>query len=143
MTYYCFQKKERITLPKKANDPAIIEILHNYTPSTQWEIAFSDDENHITVGAPIPTDREDFEYVISVGESGIYIEGGCYKDTVRGFVSLMEQIFCYGKGDYRAECGILRDSARVGMRAVHLCFFPDFSVEEMRKVIRTCGMGTS
>ena len=140
MTYYRFLQTERITLPKAADNSAIIEILHNYTPATCWEIEFSDDDKHITIGAPTPVAREDFEYVISVSESGIYIEGGCYKDTVHGFVSLMEQIFCYGRSDYRAECSTLRDRARVGMRAIHLCFFPDFSVAEMRKVIRTCGM---
>ena len=140
MKYYFFKQKEAITLPQKANNPAVVEILHNYTPGIEWEINFSSDERHVVIGDPVIEERGENEYVISISEGGISIEGGCYKDTIHGFVSLMELIFCYGRRDYRAECAVIRDSARVGMRAVHLCFFPDFSVAEMQKVIRTCGM---
>ena len=140
MEYYYFKQKEKISLPKKANDPAVTDILHNYTPGIEWEITYSDDDLHIIIGEPESESRDGFEYVISIGKMGVYIEGGCYKDTIHGFVSLMELIFCYGRRDYRAECGITRDSAKIGMRAVHLCFFPDFSIAEMEKIIRTCGM---
>ena len=101
MTYYCFKQKESITLPKKADNPAIIEILRNYTPGIEWEIKFSDDDCHIAIGAPDICDREGAAYIISVTESGIYAEGSCYKDTARAFVSIVEMIFCYGKRDYR------------------------------------------
>lgn len=140
MRYYSFKQKERIVLPQAANDPAIIDILHNYTPGIEWDITFSEDDRHITVANPTPEEREGFEYVIAISEGGIYVEGDCYKDTARAFVSLMELIFCYGRRDYKAECAVIRDSAKTAFRAVHLCFFPEYSIKEMQKVIRVCGM---
>lgn len=140
MNYYYFKQKESVTLPSKANNPAVIETLQNYTAGIEWEFNFSDDEKHIIIGNAEAAERGEYEYLINITEGGIYIEGENYADTARGLVSLMELIFCYGRRDYRAECQTIRDKARIAFRSVHLCFFPDFSIKEMRKVIRTCGM---
>lgn len=140
MTYYCFKQKESITLPKKADNPAIIEILHNYTPGIEWEINFCDDDCHITVGSPEVCDREGAAYVISVSEGGIYAEGSCYRDTARAFVSIVELIFCYGKRDYRIECDIIRRSPRMEFRSAHICIRPETTLLQIRKVLRSCGI---
>lgn len=140
MSYYYFKAHENITLPRQANNPAIVDILQGYTPATDWNINFSDNMTEIIIGNGKREDVGDYEYVINVTEDGIYVNGKSYKDTVRGFVSLMELIFCYGKNDFRAECALIRDRARLPFRSIHLCFFPENTVEEMRRVIRSCGM---
>ena len=141
MKYYKFHQIESIVLPRQADSRAVWEILHNYTPGIEWDVTYVEDEHHIRIGQAAQTDVPDGkEYVIHIQEDGISIGGRDYRGTIRGLVTLLERVFCYGKHDYRAECADLDVTPRVAMRCLHLCFFPENSVEQMRRVIRAAGV---
>ena len=140
MLYYAFASKETIVLPHRANSPAVTDTLRNYTPGIEWDITYTDDEHHIRIGGAAPINAEGKEYAISIRMDGISIGGRDYGGTIRGLLTVLEMIFCYGRGDYRAECIERADEPRVAMRSLHVCFFPDFTVDQMRRVIRAAGV---
>ena len=140
MSFYKLSKNEKIILPEKANNPAVLDTLHNYIYTLTPNLEFSDTENCFTIGEPTPCDLEGKDYAINVTENGIWVGGKDYKTTVKGFLTLLEMIFCFGRDDYRVDCGKTLDSAKISFRAVHICLFPEYSLNTIRKVIRTCGM---
>lgn len=140
MSFYKLSQNEKIIMPKKANNPAILDILHNFTYTLNLQVEFAEDETLFTVGNPTPCDLCDEDYVINVTEEGAYVKGKDYKSAIKGFLSLLEMVFCYGKDDYRIDCVCKKESAKIPFRAVHICIFPENTVEELRKVIRVCGV---
>lgn len=140
MLYYRLNPRETILLPRRADSPAITETLCNYAPGIEWNILYTDDECHIRIGNGVASNSADKDYTIHVGTDGIGIAAQDYKGAVRGLVTLFEHIFCYGKQDYRVECMERAERARVPMRALHVCFFPEFTVAQMRRVIRAAGV---
>lgn len=140
MNFYKLSKNEKIVLPKKANNPAVLDTLHNYIYTLTPNLEFSDSETCFTIGNPTPCDLEGQDYVINVTEQGAFVCGKDYKSAVKGFWTLLEMIFCFGRDDYRVDCGKTLDSAKISFRAVHICLFPEYSLNTIRKVIRTCGM---
>jgi len=140
MNFYTIKPIQKIILPKKADNPAITDLLNNYAYGIKWDIEFSDNENEIIIGDVSSICVDDFEYVINTTESGIYIGSNSYKGTIHGFVTLLEMIFCYGKYDYRIKCGILKETPKISFRSVHMCLFPEYSIEKIRKAIRICGI---
>ncbi len=140
MKFYKIPTNDKITLPKKANDPAVLDTVQNYAYTVKWDFSFTDDDTVFSIGNAAPVDIGDAEYVINVTEEGVFVKGKDYKCAVRGFLSLLQRIFCYGKNDYRIEAACIRDSAKLPFRAVHICLLPEYTVNTIRKVIRTCGM---
>ena len=141
MLYYNFNQKETILLPRRADSPAITEILRNYTPGIEWSFVYTNDDCHIHIGAVASMEvQRGKEYAISVKTDGIAIGGQDYKGTIRGLLTLLELVFCYGKHDYRVECTERADQPRTAMRSLHVCFFPDFTVDQMRRVIRAAAV---
>ncbi len=140
MEYYRFNRQEHIVLPRRANSPAILDTLHNYTPGIEWTVTFSEDDRRILIGNDPHASNAEGEYTLTVTPQGLSVVGMDYKSTIRGLVSLFERIFCYGRHDYRTVCGVVSESPRTAMRSLHLCFFPEFTVEQMRRVIRAAGV---
>lgn len=140
MNYYCIKQNQKITLPKKANNPAITDLLNNYAYGIKWNIEFTDNENEIIIENGEYVDCIEYDYAINVTEQGVYIRGEGYNAVIRGLMTLIEKIFCYGRLDYKIECGATIEKPKMGFRSVHLCWFPEYSVEKMRKVIRICGV---
>lgn len=140
MNYFKLSENQNISVPKKANNPAILDTVHNYAYTVKWNYTFTDNDTVFSIGKAVPADLGDAEYVINVTEEGAYARGKDYKSAVKGFLSLLEMIFCYGKNDYRIETLSVRDSAKIPFRAIHICLFPEYSLNTIRKVVRTCGM---
>ncbi len=140
MSFLKLSDRQKITLPKKADNAAILDTMRNYACGIRWDVSFSDDETCVVMGEAQEATLDSKEYVIKVTEKGAFVGGKDYSSTIRGFLTLLEMTFCYGKGDYRIETCELRDSAKLKFRAVHICLFPEYSVNTIRKVIRTCGM---
>ncbi len=140
MSFLKLSDLQKITLPKKADNAAVLDTMRNYAYGIKWDVSFSDDDTCVVIGDAQSASLDSDEYVINVTENGAYVGGKDYKSTIRGFLTLLEMTFCYGKGDYRIETCELRDSAKLKFRAVHICLFPEYSVNTIRKVIRTCGM---
>lgn len=140
MSFYTIKPNESIILPQKANNPAITDLLKNYAYGIKWDIKFCDNEIEIIIGDAETLSLSDSEYAINITEKGAYICGKGYKATIRGLMTLLERIFCYGKQDYKIKCGTISENAKIGFRSVHLCCFPEYSIEKLRKAIRICGI---
>lgn len=140
MNFYTIKPTQKITLPKKANNPAITDLLNNYAYGIKWDIEFTDNEKEIFIGNADAFFENSYEYVINTTESGVYIGGQDYKGTIHGLMTVLEMIFCYGKLDYRIKCGTLKESPKIAFRSVHMCLFPEYPIEKIRKAIRVCGI---
>ena len=143
MSQFKISQNQSIILPKKTENTAIVELLKNYSAGINWNISFHNDETKIIVGNATETSLLDNEFVINTTEGGIYICGSDYATTIRGFVTFLEMIFAYGKLDYRVKCGEIQGNPPIKFRCVHLCLFPDFTLENIRKLIRFCGISKS
>lgn len=136
MNYFRINNDQPITLPQCTKDSVVVELLTKYTPGVAWNVTFHDAlEVRIGEGSEVSLDGN--EYAVNIEENGVFIKGVDYAGTIRGFLTFLETIFCYGKLDYRAECGILKEKPDIAFRAVHVCLFPEYSFEAIRRVIRT------
>ncbi len=140
MSFYTIEQNQKIVLPKKANNPAILDLLKNYAYGVNWDIEFTYNENEIIIGKPEYVGCDDCEYAINVTKQGVYIAGEGYKAVIRGLMTLLEKIFCYGRLDYKIKCGLICEKAKIGFRSIHLCLFPEYSIELLRKTVRICGI---
>lgn len=140
MHYFCLRLSQNVYLPQKANCDDIIKLMQNYARSVKFNILPSENENEIIIGEAERCELDGNEYGINVTENGIYIKGENYGGAIRGFMTLLENIFCYGKGDYRVECMCLKESPKVKMRMVHICVGPEKTFDYVKKIIKCCGV---
>lgn len=140
MSQFKISQNQSITLPKKTENTVVVELLKNYSAGINWNISFHEDETKILVGNATEKALLNNEFVINTTEEGIYICGTDYTTTIRGFVTFLEMIFVYSKLDYRVKCGEIYGNADIKFRCVHICLFPEFTLESIRKVIRFCGI---
>ena len=140
MDFYTLNAKETLSLPQNADHPVILTLLRNYTLGVEWQVSHGAADCCICLGNAVPVARGDAAFVLNVTPDGAYIEGRDYNSTVNGFVTLLEKIFCYDKGVYRAACGIFRESPALGFRAAHFCVFPETSWDFLRKCVLTCAV---
>ena len=75
MSFYKLSKNEKIILPEKANNPAVLDTLHNYIYTLTPNLEFSDTETRFIIGEPTPCDLEGKDYAINVTENGIESPG--------------------------------------------------------------------
>ena len=69
---YIFNADTRISMPQKAENAVVSELLSNFTYGGKWEICLGGGENEITVGKAEKAERGDAEYVINITDGGIY-----------------------------------------------------------------------
>ena len=137
MDYYVVNGSQTIRLPRTMTEPAVMELISAYSFGVQWEIVRDHAESVIVIGEGAPVDREGYDFALSITPKGVYIEGADDAALMRGLYTFLERLFCCDRGVYRAECGVLRQSPDVGMRAAHLCVFPETSLSFLEKCVRT------
>lgn len=137
MDYYVVNGSQTIRLPRTMTEPAVMELISAYSFGVQWEIVRDHAESVIVIGEGAPVDREGYDFALSITPKGVYIEGADDAALMRGLYAFLERLFCCDRGVYRAECGVLRQSPDVGMRAAHLCVFPETSLPFLEKCLRT------
>ncbi|MBO5745551.1 MAG: family 20 glycosylhydrolase [Clostridia bacterium] len=139
----CFEIKGKMTarLPKSATHPVIAEFLKNFTVGVEWDVSFGADDSAFILGSaePIPSDGED--YCLNVTPDGVAIAGSTYAGLMRGFVTLLSEIFCTGFEQYAIECKLEKATPKIGFRSVHICVFPETKLDFLRKVVRMSVMG--
>ena len=140
MGYFKISQKQDITIPQKADCVAVRTMLENYAIGIEWNITVSDRETQIKIGDGVALDCGENEYAINVTENGVFINGRDYKSLMSGFFGLLEMIFCYGKRDYRIDCTEVKTSGKIGMRALHICLFPEVQYEVIKKTIRAAAV---
>lgn len=136
---YIFETNPTITMPLKAKNSIIEELLSSYTYGTKWNICYEKDADCITIGNYTETECKNAEYVINITDKGVYIKGCDISATMRGFVTFLEEIK-YAEKDERfyLEKQQITDKPLMNFRAVHLCIFPETGLEFLRKTVRTC-----
>ncbi|MBQ3573889.1 MAG: family 20 glycosylhydrolase, partial [Clostridia bacterium] len=77
------------------------------------------------------------EYVINITENGFYIKGSDYASSIRGFMAMLDKIE-YHSGKFALPCGNAVGTPLLSMRSVHLCVFPETSLDFLQKCIRVC-----
>lgn len=139
MDFFKLSQIQFISFPKQAESEVIPELIRHYVRGIRWEISYSE-KNEIILGDAEFCEFGEKEYVIHVTKKGSYIAGKDYASTIRGFLTFLEMIFVYGKYDYRIECVTLKESPMIRFRSVHICLFPEYSFESIKRVIRTCAI---
>ena len=137
MDYYVVNGSQTIRLPRTATEPVVMELFGAYSPGVQWEIVRDRAESVLIIGEGAPIGREGYDFALNVTPIGVFIEGADDAALTRGLYAFLERLFCYDRGVYRAECGVLRQSPEVGMRVAHLCVFPETPLYFLEKCVRT------
>lgn len=137
MDYYVVNRSQTIRLPRTATEPVVMELIGAYSPGVQWEIVRDRAESVLIIGEGAPIGREGYDFALNVTPKGVFIEGADDAALTRGLYAFLERLFCYDRGVYRAECGVLRQSPEVGMRVAHLCVFPETPLYFLEKCVRT------
>ena len=137
MDYYIVNGSQTIRLPRTMTEPAVMELISAYSLGVQWEVVCNHEESVIVIGEGAPVDREGHDFALNITPKGVFIEGTDDAALMRGLYAFLERLFCCDRGVYRAECGVLRQSPDVGMRAAHLCVFPETPLPFLEKCVRT------
>lgn len=117
----------------------IRELLDNYAQGITWSIKWTE-RREVVIGHASVCDASGCDYVISVTPEGVFIGGETYDGRVRGLLTFLEMIFTYGRGDLRVDCTFVRESPDIAVRSIHICLFPEYTYESLRRVIRTCAV---
>ena len=130
-----------ITMPKKADNPVVYELLSNYTYGRKWNISFCDSTTCITIGNYEKTERGDFEYALNITDDGVYIEGSDYSTLMHGFIEFLEKIkYSDSKDLFYAENICKVEKPKIPFRCVHLCIFPETDLDFFKKCVRSCAI---
>ena len=136
---YIFNADTMISMPRKAENAVVSELLSNFTYGGKWEICFGGVENEITVGKAEKAERGSAEYVVNITDSGIYIGGADFPSTMRGFIAFLETIrYDEKNGRFYAENACLKGNPKLNFRCVHICIFPETDLVSLKKYVRSC-----
>lgn len=136
--FYRLKTEQIISLPIGAEADLFAQILTGYTFGTGKFICQATNiDFEITAGNYQCTDLGDGECVINITEDGFYIKGRDYSSTIRGFMAMLEKIE-YREGSFSLLCDTIRETPHLSMRSVHLCVFPETSLDFLQKCIRVC-----
>lgn len=137
---YVFDTNPTVLLPKKADNAVVVELLSNYTYSTEWNVIFSE-QNYISIGNYEKAEYSDAEYVINVTDGGVYVAGNDYPSTMRGFLSFLERIkYSEQDNSFYIENCCITEKPLISFRCTHLCIFPETEFDFLKKCIRSCAI---
>ena len=138
---YTFNTLPTITMPEKANNPVIYELLSNYTYGAKWNVVFDSNNNCITMGNYTKTEYKDCEYVLNITDEGVYIEGSSYPALMHGFISFLEHIkYSDADDSFYIENCCIAENPLISFRCVHLCIFPETDLDFFKKYVRSCAI---
>lgn len=138
---YVLNALHKISLPKRADNPIIAELLSNYTYGEKWSVSFDSNANAITLGIFERASLDTSEFVLNITDDGVYIEGENYSALMRGFITLLERIkYDDSKECFYVENECVRKSPLIKFRCAHLCIFPETKLDFFKKCVRSCAV---
>ncbi len=138
---YIIKENTEITLPFKAKNCFTEELLRNYTYGQNWSITYAERENVITIGNAEKADLKQSHTVLNINDNGVYICGIDFSATMRGFITLLENIkYNEDKDCLYIENGIIEETPKMNIIGVHLCIFPETDIYFLKKCIRSCAV---
>lgn len=119
--------------------PIFSELFEGYT----YRLSRADFEvtDTLTLSAgdlPAPA-LEGAAYAIEVKDGGFSIAGASEKDLIDGFFTLMDRIRAEETENGAVavlDHGIMRENAKISLRMVHFCVFPETELWELKRFIR-------
>ncbi len=93
----------------------------------------------LTAGRITPPALNGADYAFSITEEGFALTGKTERDLIHAFFTLADRIRAEdGKNGSEAvlDCGELYENAKIGLRIVHFCIFPETELWEITRFIR-------
>ncbi|MBQ4323031.1 MAG: family 20 glycosylhydrolase [Clostridia bacterium] len=139
---YCFGTQVRAVADPMLCTNLFEELWKGFCQQQSEITLLPGEKNRFLLGdAPFPILSETDEYALNITEMGIGLVAKNYRGLVHGLFTLlgsldMRQI---RKGIFTVPCGEIHDAPLVKDRMVHLCVFPETSLDMLRGYIRYCG----
>lgn len=144
MQYYSLAAQTEVRLPAHPDaDPAFLaEIFSHFAPTTSFHVSTDAPANLCTIGtATAPALPAGDEFSIRVTPTGAAVIGRDYSALMRGVVTLFGKITLdRAARTYRFPVWEESGAPAVGIRMVHLCVFPETSLDFLQKCIRSAAL---
>lgn len=138
---YFFEKTPSAILPEKAKNTVIKEILANITNGVEWNIEYSADETVVSMGNFACAKLSDGECVTNVTDEGVFVKGRDYASAIRGALMLFMKTKSDGSnGIFFLENECITHKPTMDFRALHLCIFPETSLDFFKKCVRSAAL---
>ncbi len=130
-----------ISICKRCIGEILTPLWRGFTYKTS-EATFSPiDECKIFIGEPMFTPLDDGdEYTVCVTERGVGILARDEKTLIRGFMTFLSDIVQTSPDACAAPCREVHGRFAVARRMVHICVFPETTLDSLRRMIRLCGV---
>lgn len=118
---------------------SVLEVIE--TPSVPDKVAVIDAANSAEA-AKLPSELSlgENEYVLDIEADGVTILFRDEKALIHAFMSFLMGFEMKTKGRYTAPCRLIEDRPSISFRGVHLCVFPETTLDFLKKCVRVCGM---
>ena len=98
----------------------------------------------LTIGSADPLPLDGHAFSIHVTETGVCLQAASEQDLRYGFFALLDMVepveLEEGKEDFRISSCRLWDRPDLEKRMVHLCIFPETTLDFVHRFVRTCGV---
>ena len=93
----------------------------------------------LSVGGASPLSLDGKDYAISITKDGFSLAGASEQDLIHAFFTLADRIYAEETKDGTElciDCGTLCESAKIPVRMVHFCVFPETELWELARFVR-------
>lgn len=139
--HFTFGNKVECKGDRRLNNDTLKKLWKNFC-FTACELSVSrGEELSFVIGSAQPLEvRPESEYAISVNEQGAAVSGRDFGGLMRGIMVLMMQIeyasLEEGEECFKIGCMNLQSSYRIKNRMIHICVFPENSLNYIKKLVR-------
>ncbi|MBO5222824.1 MAG: family 20 glycosylhydrolase [Clostridia bacterium] len=91
--------------------------------------------------APQPTLEAEDEYAVLITPEGVCISAKNQAGLFHGYLTMLDRIETkdVAKGIFSLNCAEIHNAPKAAYRMIHLCVFPETTLESLQKYIRFCG----
>lgn len=138
--YYILNPKNAIYVPSWADKNLIGELFSGFAfGSKEYQIKNGEDELCISCGKAEKADCAGYEYAINITNEGFCITAEKKDSLMRGFMSILCKIeYNDDLNNLAIKCNLIKEKPAMDFRCVHLCVFPETTLEFLQKCIRSC-----
>ena len=119
------------------------KLWDGYTYRSSALEIFETNELVFTIGNAARPELADGDYAVNVEKDGVCIVADSEKELIRGFMTLLDMLRpADGEGAVSvcAPLGIYREKAKIGLRMIHYCLFPENELWELHRFLRLCAV---
>ncbi len=141
MQNFVFHASTEVTFDPAADTEVLAEFWNGFCSRAGVLVPKTGEPNRISIGTPTFLPLADGEeYTVCIRPEGVGILGRDLPTLSRGFSAFLMQIETIGKDTFRAGCRDLHGSFSVRRRMIHLCVFPNTTLQSLRRLVRLCGI---